>query len=177
MSTSTLGPGQAFPPLILPLLDGGQVDISKPTGQHDWKLILVYRGKHCPLCNSILAELERTRQEFSEISINVVAVSADSKARARTQLADIKHHYPVAYDLSEVQMKALGLHISGIQNGMDVERPFAEPGLFIVNREGNVQLIDISNVPFSRPSLQRIAAGMKWLRSQTQTFPINGTHS
>ena len=176
MHTSLLAPGQDFPSIMLPLLDGEPTDISKPAGQHDWKLILVYRGKHCPLCSLQLAELENTREQFSEIGIDVMAVSADSQARAQAHLAEVDRNYPVAYDLSQLQMKSLGLHISGIQNGTDVERPFAEPGLFIVDQDGKLQMIDVSNVPFSRPNLSSVAAGMKWLRGQEVPFPINGSY-
>lgn len=177
MNTPTLRPGQTFPSIILPLLGGGEADISKPTGKHDWQLVLVYRGKHCPLCTNYLQELESNRQAFSDIGIDVIAVSADSEARATAHLADIDANFSVAYGLSQKHMKALNLYISGIQNGIDVEGPFAEPGLFIINHEGKLQLVDISNVPFSRPDLGNIAGGMKWLRSQTQKFPINGTHT
>jgi len=177
MNTTTLRPGQTFPSIILPLLGGGETDISKPTGKHDWQLVLVYRGKHCPLCTNYLQELENNRQAFSDIGIDVIAVSADSEARATAQLAEVNTTYPVAYGLSQAHMKALNLYISGVQNGMDVEAPFAEPGLFIINHEGKLQLVDISNVPFSRPDLGNIAGGMNWLRSQTPAFPINGTHT
>jgi peroxiredoxin len=176
MNTSNLRPGQIFPPIKLPLLGGGEADIAKPIGDHDWKLVLVYRGKHCPLCTNYLQELENIREELSEIGIDIIAVSADSETRAAAHLAEINTEYPVAYGLNQEQMKDLGLYISGPQNGMNVEGPFAEPGLFIINHEGKLQLVDISNVPFSRPSLSNIVGGMKWLRGQTQEFPINGTY-
>lgn len=176
MNRSNLQPGQTFPSIVLPLLGGGETDISKPRGDHDWKLVLVYRGKHCPLCTNYLQELENVREEFSGIGIDIIAVSSDSETRATTHLAEIETQYPVAYGLNLEQMKTLGLYISGPQNGMNVEGPFAEPGLFIINDQGKLQLVDISNVPFSRPNLSNIAGGMKWLRGQTQEFPINGTH-
>ncbi len=176
MTKNALIPGQDFPSITLPLLNGGEVELSQPQSGHDWKLILVYRGKHCPLCSHYLAELESVRAQFEDNGIDVIAVSADSKVRAEAQLAEINHQFPVAYDLNQSQMKFLGLHVSGIKNGMDVERPFSEPGLFVVNEEGKLQLVDISNVPFARPSLSNVAGGLKWLRSQSQKFPINGTH-
>lgn len=177
MSTSSLRPGQTFPSIILPLLGGGEADISKPSDSHDWKLVLVYRGKHCPLCTNYLQELEDVREEFSAIGIDIIAVSADSEARATAHLSEVDNQYPVAYGLNQDQMQSLGLYISGLQNGMDVEAPFAEPGLFIINHDGKLQLVDISNVPFSRPDLRKVVGGMTWLRSQTQAFPINGTHA
>lgn len=177
MNITGLKAGQDFPSIVLPLLGGGEIDISKPSDNHDWKLVLVYRGKHCPLCTNYLQELESVREELSEIGIDVIAVSADSEVRANTHLGEVNRQYPVAYGLTQKNMKALGLYISGPENGMDVESPFAEPGLFIINDEGKLQLVDISNVPFSRPDLNKITGGMKWFRGQTQVFPINGTYA
>ncbi|MEM9605176.1 MAG: redoxin domain-containing protein [Pseudomonadota bacterium] len=170
-------PGQTLPALHLPLIGGGVADITKPTGEHDWRLIVIYRGKHCPLCTQYLVELEATRAQLSDIGIDVIAVSADSEERATAHLANIETHFPVAYDLSEAQMQKLGLYISGPQSGVDVARPFAEPGLFTVDDQARIQLVDISNLPFSRPSLAKVANGMAWLRSQTAAFPINGSHA
>lgn len=174
--TSKLAAGNAFPAITLPLLGGGQTDIATPTAGHDWKLIVVYRGKHCPLCTRYLAQLEQLRVGFSKIGIDVIAVSTDSEARATTQMADVNPNYPVGYGLSLDQARDLGLYISGVRNGMDVEAPFAEPGLFVVNDEGNLQLMDISNVPFARPDLQSVLSGLTWLRSQAVKFPVNGTY-
>lgn len=174
--THKIAPGKAFPEITLPLLGGGEADISKPSGDHDWKLVVVYRGKHCPLCTNYLAHLNQLRDGFSKIGVDVIAISTDSEARALAQMEDVNPNYPVGYGLTLDQARELGLYISGVRNGMDVEAPFAEPGLFVVNDEGNLQLVDTSNVPFARPDLQSVLNGLTWLRSQTTKFPVNGTH-
>ncbi|WP_171207979.1 MULTISPECIES: redoxin domain-containing protein [unclassified Ruegeria] len=174
--SSKLEAGQPFPAVTVPLLNGGEADLSKPADGHDWKMIVVYRGKHCPLCTNYLAELESLRDGFSKIGIDVAAVSTDSEERASDQMAQVKPSYPVGYGLSLEKARELGLYISGVQNGMNVEAPFAEPGLFIVNEEGNLQLVDTSNVPFARPSLESVLRGMTWLRGQSMKFPVNGSH-
>ena len=74
-------------------------------------------------------------------------------------------------------MRTLGLYVSGPRNGMDVEGPFAEPGLFVVNDQGRLQIVDISNVPFARPSLTSLVKGIRFLRGLSGDFPVNGTHA
>ncbi|AHD08859.1 redoxin domain-containing protein [Phaeobacter gallaeciensis] len=174
--THKLAAGKAFPAITLPMLGGGQADIATPSQGHDWKLIVVYRGKHCPLCNKYLTQLEQLRDGFSKIGVDVIAVSTDSQTRATDQISEVGATYPAGYGLTLEQAGMLGLYISGVRNGMDVEAPFAEPGLFVVNEQGNLQLVDISNVPFARPDLQAVLSGLTWLRSQSVKFPVNGTH-
>ncbi|GAA6210196.1 peroxiredoxin-like family protein [Cognatishimia sp. WU-CL00825] len=174
--THKLATGKAFPSMQLPRLGGGHVEIAKPAAGHDWKMIVVYRGKHCPLCTKYLSQLAQLQGGFSEIGVDVIAVSTDGQERATSQIGEVNPGYQVGYNLTLDQARELGLYISGVRNGMDVEAPFAEPGLFVVNGEGNLQLIDISNVPFARPDLQAVLNGLTWLRGQANKFPINGSH-
>lgn len=177
MTSQKLATGQPIPDTNLTLLNGQTSDISKPSDKFDWKMIVVYRGKHCPLCTRYLAELNALLDEFNLLGVDVVAVSADSKEKATEQLAEINPRYDVAYGLSIEQMQKLGLYISSPRNGMNVDVPFAEPGLFVLNQESNLQLVDISNVPFARPSLQSVLNGLRYLRGMTEPFPVNGSYA
>lgn len=160
-----------------PCSQGGQRDISKPQDGLDWMLIVVYRGKHCPLCTTYLRELNAALTDLNALGVDVIAVSADSKVRAADQTMDIGPEYDVAYGLTTDQMQALGLYVSGPRNGIDVEAPFAEPGLFVVDDSGLVQIVDISNVPFARPDLRWIAKGIGFRRGPMKDAPINGTYT
>ena len=91
-------------------------------------------------------------------------------------MADVSPKFDVGYSLTLPQMHQLDLYISGTHNGVDVESPFAEPGLFVINEDSTLQLIDISNVPFSRPNLNMNVKGISFLRAHHGSFPINGTH-
>ena len=71
------------------------------------------------------------------------------------------------------QMRALGLYISEPRSAQETDRPFAEPGLFVVNPEGNVQIVEISNAPFARPDLAGILHGIKVI--QERNYPVRGT--
>ncbi len=56
----------------------------------------------------------------------------------------------------------------------ETDRPFAEPGLFVINADERIQIIDISNAPFARPDLQGIANGINFIRGND--YPVRGTH-
>ena len=57
----------------------------------------------------------------------------------------------------------------------ETDRPFPEPAIFAVNPSGQAQIIDISNAPFSRPDLDNLLTGMKFVREKD--YPIRGTLS
>ena len=106
-----------------------------------------------------------------------MAVSADteSKAQAHTQ-EKIELNVDVGYGLTVSQMEALGLFISPPRSPEETARPFAEPGLFVVNEDGHVHVIDQSNNPFVRPDLKQLLRGLTWIRKPDNHYPIRGTH-
>ncbi|MCJ2185497.1 peroxiredoxin-like family protein [Novosphingobium beihaiensis] len=177
MTSVKLAAGSAFPAITLPVLAGGTRSLSAPRDGFDWMLTVVYRGKHCPLCTTYLKELNAAMPDLKALGVDVLAVSADSQPRAAAHMAQISQEFDIAYGLTIPQMQELGLYISGPRNGMDVEAPFAEPGLFVINGNGTLQIADISNVPFSRPSLEWIAKGIGFLRGPLKDSPINGTYA
>jgi peroxiredoxin len=177
MAVSILQAGQAFPSVSLNKVGGGTLDLGKPNAGFDWQLIVVYRGKHCPLCTKYLNELNDLLPEFNAIGVDVVAISADSIDRATEQLSEVNPQYDVGYGLTLDQMNDLGLYISEPRLGMNAEQPFAEPGLFVINEAGQLQMIDVSNVPFARPPLSSMLMGIKFYRNMTEKYPINGTYS
>ncbi|MDN3721636.1 peroxiredoxin-like family protein [Roseibium salinum] len=166
-----------FPAISLPVLGGGRRDISRPRDGLDWMLVVVYRGKHCPLCTTYLRELNAALADLNALGVDVIAVSADSEARAAAQMEEVSPRFDVACGLTIPQMQELGLYISDPRNGMDVDAPFAEPGLFVIDETGALQIVDISNVPFSRPSLEWIAKGIGFRRGPMKDAPINGTYA
>ncbi|KZY34475.1 thioredoxin peroxidase [Roseovarius sp. HI0049] len=177
MTTPKLAAGTLFPAIDLPVLSGGTRSLATPRDGFDWQLTIVYRGKHCPLCTTYLKELNAALPDFTAQGTDVLAVSADSEARARAHMEEVAPEFDVAHGLTIPQMQALGLYISGTQNGRDVEAPFAEPGLFVIDDTGLLQITDISNVPFARPDLKWIAKGIGFRRGTMANAPINGTHA
>lgn len=165
-----LAAGAAMPEFTLSKVGGGEARIG---GAGRWQLLVVYRGKHCPICKRYLGTLEQLKDKFAEANVEVLAVSADPKEKAEPDVAEMKLTVPVAYDLSVEQMRKLGLYVSEPRSPQETDRPFAEPGLFAINPEGKVQILDISNAPFARPDLQSILNGISFV--QAKGYPIRGT--
>ncbi len=65
---------------LLWLQQGGRLEIGAPTGK--WQLIVVYRGKHCPVSKNYLASLQQIIYELDELGVEVIAVSSDGRERA-----------------------------------------------------------------------------------------------
>ncbi len=64
------------------LLQGGKIELGAPTGR--WQLIVVYRGKHCPVSKNYLASLQQIYYELDELGAEVIAVSGDGRERAES---------------------------------------------------------------------------------------------
>ena len=110
--TSKMAAGSPFPLIEASLIDGSTIDLGKPPGTADWQMLVVYRGKHCPKCTSYLNRMEEYKNPLLEIGISVAAVSADSKNQLTEHLEQLNVTYPIAYGLTEEQMKTMGLYIS-----------------------------------------------------------------
>ena len=169
-NTSKLAAGAPFPKLSMPAVGGGTVDIASMPG---WRMLAVYRGKHCPLCKKYFATLDGMLDGFKTAGVSVAAVSADPKEKADADVAEFKWKFPVGYGLTPDQMRQLGLYISEPRSPQETDRPFAEPGLYVINPEGKVQIVEISNAPFARPDLAGILHGIKVI--QERNYPIRGT--
>lgn len=165
-----LAAGAAFPPIVVPRAGGGEI---APAAMEGWRLVVVYRGKHCPLCKPYLATLEALCDEYASAGVQVLAISADTSEKAEADVAEHGWRFPVGHSLSVEQMRELGLYVSAPRSAQETDRPFAEPGLFLINPEGRVQIVDVSNAPFSRPDLAALARGAK--RIQEMNYPIRGT--
>ncbi len=164
--------GAAMPQFTLPKVGGGTVTIGQP-GAARWQLLVVYRGKHCPICKRYLAGLEGLKDKFGAIDTDIVAVSADPKEKAEPDVAAMNLTIPVGYDLTQAQMHQLGLYISTPRSEQETDRPFSEPGVFVVNPDGKAQIIDISNAPFARPDLNMVLGGLTFVREKN--YPVRGT--
>lgn len=177
MANSKPRVGDPFPRTIVPRVGGGELALGATDSGQTWQMIVVYRGKHCPICTRYLSELNEVMPELNRIGVDVVAVSADPEIRAAAQTQEAGTGYPVGHSLSIPQMRDLGLYISDPRSAGETDRPFAEPGLFVVNAEGNLQVVDISNAPFARPSLSSMVQGLKFIKDPQNDYPIRGTHN
>ena len=176
MKTNKLHAGAEFPALPVSDENDAAVDISRPTGDADWQMVVIYRGRHCPLCTKFLNKLADYRQKPLQIGIDVAAVSADSKEQLQEHLNRLDVNFPLFYGLTLEQMQNLGLYISVPRSEQETDHNFAEPGLFVINSDGKLQVVDLSNNPFARPDLEILVSGLEWIRSPDNNYPIRGTH-
>lgn len=175
MTTPKLHASDPFPVLPATALDGTVRDLSKPTGGADWMMVVVYRGRHCPMCTRYLKALSPFVADLAAIGVDVAAVSADSAeqlTRHTEQLGELA--FPLFHGLTLSQMQQLGLYISDPRSPTETDHAFAEPGLFVVNGEGTLQVVDLSNNPFVRPELKTLVRGLAWIRDPKNSYPIRG---
>lgn len=162
--------GAPFPTFSWNAVGGKQVAPSTDAG---WRLLIVYRGAHCPVCKSYLKALDGMLDTLAEAKIKVYAISADPKERAEKEAAEEGWNFPVGYDLTPAQMQTLGLYVSNPRSPEETDRPFAEPAVFGINPDGKTQIIDVSNAPFARPDLDMLINGMQFVMGKD--YPIRGT--
>lgn len=170
-----LKPGAEFPQLDVPQPGGGSLRLGRPGGGHDWQMVVIYRGLHCPLCRKYLATLQDLLPKYHDIGIDVAVVSGDPEAKAQVMADDLGLTMPMGFDLSVAQMRQLGLYVSDPRSPEETDRPFPEPGLFVINGSGMLHLVDVSNAPFARPDLAGLAGGLEFTRAKG--YPIRGMHA
>ncbi len=177
MKAAKIQAGAEFPALTATDRQDENTDISKPTGDADWQMVVVYRGQHCPMCTKFLNALAGFKGRLQDIGIDIAAVSADSKDQLESHVERLDVNFPLYYGLTLEQMQALGLYISIPRSEKETDHNFPEPGLFVINTDGKVQVVDISNNPFSRPDLEIFVSGLEWIRNPDNNYPIRGTYS
>ena len=167
-----LQPRSPAPPLDLPLVGGGRFVLSEQAPEA-FTLVVFYRGLHCPKCKDQLAELDTLLERFAEAGVtSVVAVSGDPEERARRTVEEWGlTSVPVAYGLTEEQMRAWDLYVS---KGVKDPEPdvFSEPGLFLVRADGTVYSAHVQSMPFARPHLTNLLNAIGWIREHD--YPARG---
>ena len=169
-------PGKLPPQLSLSLTGAGSTDdFYLGTGEGGrFTLVVFYRGLHCPVCRRQLKELDERLAELRAVGVGrVVAVSMESEERseqvvARWGLSSL----PVAWGLTEQQAREWGLFIStAIKEGEP--SVFSEPGMFILDSDGTVYWSNVASMPFGRPPLDDIIAGIVY--ANDHDYPARGS--
>lgn len=175
--TPKLHPGSNFPATTVKSLEGADITLGQPAAGTDWQMVVVYRGRHCPMCTKYLNKLERFKQQLFDLKVDLVAVSGDSKSQVERHLEHLTISFPLYYGLSVAQMEQLGLFISVPRSEKETDHNFPEPAIFVINESGQVQVADLSNNPFARPELATLVSGLEWIRNPDNSYPIRGTHA
>ena len=79
---SRLLPRQPVPDLVVPTLMGDTWSVATAKPQR-FSLIVFYRGLHCPICTTYVAELDRVVPDLRERGVEAITISSDTVTRAR----------------------------------------------------------------------------------------------
>lgn len=163
--------GGQMPEMSFPRLGGGEISVGGVRERHT--LLIVYRGKHCGRCKKYLSAFEDMQGDWDAAGFDIAVVSADRLEKVEADVAEFGWTFPLGFDLSEAQMRALGLYVSDPLSPDETDRRFAEPGVFCVRPDGAIQVVCISNGPAARPDLAELLDGMKFNIAQNR--PARGT--
>lgn len=172
-------PRQKTPNLTLPLLGGGQFDLSND-GSERGTVICFYRGLHCPICANYLGEFEKRVADFAERGVKTVAVSSDGEERTQQMAEKIgASDLRFAYDLSLSVAKEWGLYISTSRGktSIGIEEPalFSEPGLFMVTPEQTLYYGSTQTMPFVRPHFSELVGALDF--AIANNYPARGEYT
>jgi peroxiredoxin len=164
-------PTQPAPDLTVPLLRGGTYQLSEQRSSL-FTMVVFFRGLHCPVCRAQQTELERRLDELEGRGIELIAVSGETLERTKTLANEWKlERLPLAYGLTEEQMRAWGLFVS---HGINESEPalFNEPGLFLISPDHTVYYESILSMPAGRPRLSDLLDGIDYWTSHG--YPARG---
>src|SRR5712692_4849692 len=122
MIHNSLAAGSDIPKIAVSKVGGGEIQFGSAQG---WQLLVIYRGKHCPICRTYLKTLNALLDQFTEIGVEVAAISADT---AETEAKEEGWLFPVGHSLTLDQMRALGLYVSEPRLGSRNRSPVSGAG-------------------------------------------------
>ncbi len=174
-----LMPRQKTPDLKLPLVGGGEFDLSSE-GSERGTVICFYRGLHCPLCATYLMELEKKTAEFNARGVTTIAVSSDTEERAKDMAEKVgAKDLRFAYDLPLTKAKEWGLYISTSrgETSIGIVEPdlFSEPGLFMVTPEQSLYYGSVQTMPFVRPHFSELVGALEF--AIEKNYPARGEYT
>lgn len=149
-------PRQPAPDLTVEVLEDGTWTLADQSPAA-FSLIVFYRGLHCPICSTYLADLDGKIDAFRDLGVDPIAVSSDDQDRA-AQARDSwgLSKVPIGYGLDLDKAREWGLFISSGRGmtsaGIEEPERFAEPGLFLVRPDGMLFAGAIQTMPFARPN-------------------------
>lgn len=152
-------PGRPVPPLLVGTVGGPCWRLCDQKPKH-FTMLLVYRGMHCAGCCTLLKEIDARLGEFQKRGVVVVAASMDGRSRAEqtAESWDIQR-LPIAYGISPERAREWGLFLS---EGCGPDEPdlFAEFGIFLVRRDGTLQMASVQPMPLATPTVDELIASI-----------------
>ena len=170
--TNKLMPEAQAPAMTLPLVGGGTWSLADQSPKN-FTMVIFYRGLHCPVCKMYLTKLNALTEMAAEAGVNVVAASMDPEDRATQTKAEWElDNIDLAYGATAQDARNWGLYLSTAIKDAETTQ-FAEPGLFWVRPDGRLYLIDISNMPWSRPHVEFLRSKVQF--AMDNNYPARGT--
>lgn len=171
-------PRKKTPNLKVPLVGGGEFDLSNEPGEKG-TVVCFYRGLHCPICATYLTELEKRADDFAERGVGVVAISSDVEERAAEMGKKIEaSKLRIGYGLDLGVAKEWGLYISTSRGAtsIGIVEPdlFSEPGLFMVTPEQNLYYGSVQTMPFVRPHFSELVGALDF--AIANDYPARGEY-
>lgn len=164
--------GKPAPDLTVKTLDGSDWNLAdQPTDKY--KMIVFYRGLHCPICQKYIAQVQEKLSAFQELGVEVIAISGDGLDRAQQFKTDAAiANLTLGYGLTRDDMHRWGLYLS---KGHFENEPalFNEPATFIIKPDGRLYYDNIGTHPFSRPDLDLLLMGLDYIIKHD--YPFRGT--
>jgi len=172
-------PRQKTPNLSLPLLGGGEFNLTNYAGKRG-TVVTFYRGLHCPACATYLKELERLTPEFAKRGVKTIAISSDGEERTQAMADKIgADTLKFAHSLPLQEARDWGLYISTSRGkssiGIDEPTLFSEPGLFLVNADQTLYYLSVQTMPFVRPHFSELLAALDF--AIDKSYPARGEYT
>ena len=77
---NVLKPRQPVPALEVETLDGPWSLADQ--NSENFTMLVFYRGLHCPICSTYVAELDKLAGDFTDSGVSVLTLSGDDRERA-----------------------------------------------------------------------------------------------
>jgi len=104
--------------------------------------------------------------------IDVVAVSADPVDISLAFAEKAGLTFPMACNLSETQMRLLGLYISDPKDYQPQTHRFAEPAYFLLDSDNTLRYLSYGSHPMGgRVNVDNLLAGLAWVKEETARNP------
>ncbi|MET0155717.1 MAG: redoxin domain-containing protein [Rickettsiales bacterium] len=167
-------PTQKVPPLQIETVGRGVWTLKESNPEH-FTLVIFYRGSHCVICRRYLTELNKKCAEFEKNGVNLIAISADTKARAERAVKEWGlDALTVGFSFDLHKAEDWGLFVSSRVERETVQEPehFLEPGTFLINPDETLYASSVQNMPFARPSVSELLEGVKFVTKER--YPARG---
>jgi peroxiredoxin len=149
-------PEDTMPAIEAELVGGGPWRLAE---EHPAELaaLVFYRGLHCPICRTWLADLERFLTQFAERGVSVIALSCDTRSRAEQTKNEWRlEALRIGCCVDPEDARKAGLYLSEEKNAL-----FTEPGVLLVKPEdGTLYASWVQSTPYARPHFAEVLAAV-----------------